>query len=261
VRKTLIVGESSFIGKHLSNFDIVSYNNFKYADICKYRTVVNCALNPSYKLDKYDERCDVDFEIGKKAFENNCHFVMLSTSKIYGNSFSLKIYDENSEFLPYDFYSENKLITEDRLLYNFGNKITILRGSNIFGYEYGRNSFLGFCMNQLVDTGIIKYVVSEKIKRDFLFVDDAAFIIEKVCEEKPIGVYNLSSNYGLEIGSIARSLIDGYSYGGKFESDNTKLDRQFILDNSKLKNCLKMNIGPFDYTKIFKNLGEQLCKI
>jgi nucleoside-diphosphate-sugar epimerase len=186
---------------------------------------------------------------------------MISTSKVYGNSNELTIYNETSEEIPFDYYGENKLITEKKLIFNFGDRVTILRGSNIFGYEYGRNSFMGFCMTQLVNIGIIKFNVSETIKRDFLFVEDAAFIIEKVCEEKPIGVYNLSSNYGLQIGNIARSLIDGYSYGGKFEFDPKKLDRQFILDNSKLKNSLKMDIGPFNYTKIFENLGEQLCKI
>ena len=261
MRDTLVVGENSFIGKHLSNFDIVSYRNLKYIDIYKYKTIINCALHPSYKISKYNKNFDVDFQVGEMAYNSGCHFIMISTSKIYGNNFILKKYDENSEYLPYDYYSENKLITENKLLYNFGNKITILRGSNIFGYEYGRNSFLGFCMNQLINTGIIKYDICETIKRDFLFIEDATLIIEKVCEKKPIGVYNLSSNYGLEIGKVARGLINGYSSGGKFESINYKMDRQFILDNNKLKNTLNIDVGPFNFEQIFENLGKELCKI
>ena len=53
MEKTLVVGESSFIGKHLSNFDTVSYKHFKNLDISSYKTVVNCALNPLYKIDNY----------------------------------------------------------------------------------------------------------------------------------------------------------------------------------------------------------------
>jgi nucleoside-diphosphate-sugar epimerase len=261
LEKTLVVGESSFIGKHLSNFDKVSYKHFKKLDISGYETVINCALNPLYKIEKYNEKYDVDFEVGKKSHDNGCHYVMISTSKVYGNSNALKVYDEASEELPFDFYGENKLITENKLFANFGKNVTVLRGSNIFGYEYGRNSFMGFCMTQLVNIGTIKFNISETIKRDFLFVEDAAKIIEKVCIEKPSGIYNLSSNYGLEIGIVARSLINGYTYGGKFESVNTNEDRQFILDNNKLKKALSMDIGPFNFEQIFENLGKQLCKI
>lgn len=259
--KVLVVGENSFIGKHLTKFDRVSFNDFKNVDLENYDVVVNCALNPLYKTQEYSEYNDVDWTVGRKVCNYGLHYVMLSTSKVYGQSSKLEQYTENSEVKPYDYHSENKLNTEFKLLSNYGNRITILRGSNIFGFEYGRNSFVGYCMTKLVNEGIIEYNISQVVKRDFLFIDDAVKLIEKVCEVKPFGVYNLSSNYPLEIGTVANSLIKGYNYGGKLKLTGWDLERQFVMDNSKLSNILNVKIGPFDYEKIFEDLGKQLCKI
>jgi nucleoside-diphosphate-sugar epimerase len=257
--KTLVVGKNSFISKNLSSaFDKISYKSLNTVDLSKYDVVVNCALDPLYKTTKYDEIQDVDFEVGVKACQSNCHYVMLSTSKVYGQSSELMVYDESSNLNPFDYHGENKAKTELKLFSTFPNQVTILRGSNIFGLEYGRNSFVGYCMSQLVNKGKIELTLAENTKRDFLFVKDAAEIMEKVCVEKPIGVFNLSSNYGLEIGQVIKNLIDGYVHGGIIEKTGFELQRQFILDNSKLKTALNVDIGPFDFDNIFRNLGKQL---
>lgn len=257
--KTLVVGKSSFIARNLSDdFDKIPYHELSTVDLGKYDVVINCALDPLYKTTKYSETIDVDFEVGVKACQSNCHYVMLSTSKVYGNSSELRVYDESSHLNPSDYHGVNKVTTEVKLLSAFPNQVTILRGSNIFGLEYGRNSFVGYCMSQLVNEGKIKLTLSEKTKRDFLFVEDAAKIIESICIKKPIGIFNLSSNYGLEIGQAIKNLINGYIHGGILEKNGFELQRQFILDNSKLKNSLNIDIGPFDFNDIFINLGKKL---
>jgi nucleoside-diphosphate-sugar epimerase len=256
--KTLVVGETSFIGKSLSNFDKVAYKHFNSVDLSAYDVVVNCALNPLYKISEYSESIDVDFEVGKKSCQNGCHYVMISTSKVYGESSNLVSYVEDDILQPYDFHSKNKAITENKLISLFSDQITILRGCNIFGFEYGRNSFMGYLMSQLMNEGMITLTIAETVKRDFLFVDDTAKIIEEVCIQKPLGIYNLSSNYPLEIGDIVKNLIDGYPYGGKVRIKSSTVERQFVLDNTKLKTKLNMNIGPFDFDQIIRNLGKQL---
>lgn len=258
MNKTLLVGENSFIGKHLNKCDKISYKQCDSVDFSKYDVVVNCALNPLYKISPYSEELDVDFEIGKKAFDNGCHYVMISTSKVYGKSNALTTYSENSEISPFDNYGKNKLTTEFKLLSNFSSSVTILRGSNIFGYEYGRNSFVGYVMTKLVNEGKITFSIDSNTRRDFLFVEDAAKIIERVCELKPFGVYNLSSNQPISAIRIAQKIIEGYPYGGKIETSEIKPERQFALDNTKIKKKLKIEIGPFDFDKIFYDLGKQL---
>lgn len=259
MEKVLLIGKNSFVGKNI-NCDKITYDESKHVDFSNYDVIINCALHPEFKIVPYNETVDVDFEIGKKASENDCHYVMLSTSKVYGNNNELKIYDENSELNPFDYYSENKLNSEFKLLSNFENKVTILRGSNIFGFEYGRNSFVGYCMTQLVNEGKIVYTISEKTKRDFIHVKDAAYLIEQVCNKKLIGVFNLSSNYGLEIGQVAKNLIKGYKYGGKFKSSGP-VDRQFIMNNNKIMEALDLNYEFGDWSENFKKLGKELCEI
>jgi nucleoside-diphosphate-sugar epimerase len=258
MNKTLVVGENSFIAKHLNNCDRVSYKDHQYVDFSNYDTVINCALNPLYKISPYNVDLDIDAEIGEKACESGCHFVMLSTSKVYGDSHLMTTYNENSEIAPVEHYGRNKLTTEFKLLSNFALNVTILRGSNIFGYEYGRNSFVGYLMSQLVNEGKIKFSIDPNTQRDFLFVEDAAKIIEKVCEVKPFGVFNLSSNQPITAKSIAKKLIEGYPYGGKIENLDYVPERQFALDNTKIKRRLGIQIGPFDFGSIFYDLGKQL---
>ena len=60
-QKVLVVGENSFIAKHLLTYDKVSYYNFNEVDLSKYDAVINCALNPLYKSKSYNEEYDVDY--------------------------------------------------------------------------------------------------------------------------------------------------------------------------------------------------------
>jgi nucleoside-diphosphate-sugar epimerase len=265
MKKYLVVGSTSFIGQYLNRntFDKISYKDLHDNDLSKYHAVVNCALDPKYKTSEYDEEYDFDLKVGKKCLQNNCHYVMLSTSKVYGKNENLVTYTEESSTNPFDNYSKNKLQTEQTLQILFANKknLTILRGSNIFGYEPGRNSFMGYCLSQLEHNDKVQLSISSGVKRDFIYVEDAVDIIEKVCEIKPFGIYNLSSNYGLETGRIIENLSKGYNYIGSLEHIDNKIDRQFILDNSKLQKNLGIKIGPYDFNTICYNIGKKLCKI
>ena len=99
--KTLIVGQNSFIGKHLfhsmKNVDIISYSDIDNVNISEYNTILNCAISPEMKFDDYREHRDIDYKVACKARLHNCHFIMLSTRKVYGNSTELKTYNEESE--------------------------------------------------------------------------------------------------------------------------------------------------------------------
>jgi nucleoside-diphosphate-sugar epimerase len=117
---------------------------------------------------------------------------------------------------------------------------------------------MGYCMSQLVNEGGITLTFDGSVRRDFLFVEDAVKIIEQVCLKKPVGVFNLSSNYGLETDVFIKSLISGYEYGGKINRNGNEIYRQFILDNSKLEKTLGIKIGPFDFENIIRDLGKKL---
>ena len=261
VNKILVVGKNSFIGQNFSNqssnIDLISHKEISTTDFSPYGTVVNCSISPDFRTKKYEEQNDIDFIVAKKSHENACHFVMLSTRKVYGQSNDLVTYTESSEIKPVDSYSENKYITENKIQSNFGN-YTILRASNVFGNEHGRNSFLGFCLTQLKKNDKIVFDLSDKIKKDFIHVNEVSKVLKIVCDAKKTGTYNLSSNYALEVGDVAKNLIEGYG-SGSFEYGEKIID-QFVLDNNKLQSEFNIKITK-KYTNELKMIGENLCKI
>lgn len=261
--KRLIIGKTSFIGNELSkfkNYDIAAYKDLHHIDFSQYDSVINCALNPVFKTQVYDEKIDVDFEVARKAYENGCHYTMISTRKVYGSSTELKTYTEESPTKPFDFYSENKLICENKIRNEFGDNSVIVRGSNLFGFELGRQSFMGFCMDQLKHSEKIIFSIGEHTKRDFIDIHTSCCLFDKISKRKLTGLYNLSSNYGLEIGKIAKHLIKGYGKG-EFLCTSDEVKEQFIIDNTKLVKELKLIPQTFYIAIIIEDLGKQLCKI
>jgi nucleoside-diphosphate-sugar epimerase len=253
----LIVGKNSFISKSITgNVTRVSFQEIGSLNFKNYDVVLNCSIHPDYKEKKYDIDCDLDYFVAKKSQDNGCHFIMLSSRKVYGTSNNLISFDEDSEKNPDSYYGENKLITEEKIqkeIYDF----SILRCSNIYGLERNRKSFFGFCIDQLIDKNEIRFELDEKTKRDFLPVEKLNEIIQKIASKKTKGVYNVSSNYGLEIGSVALSLIKGFGKG-KFHSQG-EIQDQFILNNEKIKKELNLDIK-VDFQNHIQNIGDMLCK-
>lgn len=266
--KVLIVGDNSFVGRGFYNSiklndtviaNIIPYSQLHHIDLKRYDVVLNCAITYEYKTQKYNDKYDLDYFVALKAQEAGCHYIMMSTRKIYGNSTELSVYDELSTLKPFDRYSENKVVTEmalDTLVEN----LTILRGSNIYGFELGRSSFVGYCMTQLKSLNTIEYDIDKNLKRDFISIDTVCDVLKQVCLIKPKGIFNLSSHYGLPIGEVARFLILGYG-SGKFITNPTWWREQFILDNRKLEGALMMKITPHDYWNDFYTIGKKLWMI
>jgi len=258
--RTLIVGKNSFIGRaffhHTKNVDIVSYNDLDKMDLSKYNSILNCAIMPEYKIESRKQSNDIDLKVALLAQKNKCHYIMLSTRKVYGTTDDLQISNEESALSPTDYYGDNKAKTEDLIMHIGLPSVTILRASNVYGFEYGRNSFMGFCMNQLKDTDKILYSISPETKRDFISIKSVCKVLTRVAQQQPHGIYNLSSNYGLPIGDVARSLIEGYE-SGEFISTGHEIKDQFILDNTKLTQKLNIEL-PIFQRKYIKKLGEKL---
>lgn len=267
--KVLIVGQNSFIGSNLSKikdenkYKLIPHSKFYDVNLKDYDVVVNCSLNPEYKTSSYSLVNDVDYCLAHKAYESGCHYIMLSTRKIYGSSTKLKSYNEESMENPYDYYSENKLISEKKILSQFGDKITVIRGSNIFGYEPHRDSMMGYFINQLDKNGILRYNILSTTSKDIIHIDDVTKIISKICLQKPIGLYNLGTSFPYTMLNIGLFLLNGFNDGKiedrmKFEGEN--YGEQFVLDTTKL--CSVLNIESTsiqNYGKIISDIGMR-CK-
>jgi hypothetical protein len=119
---------------------------------------------------------------------------------------------------------------------------------------------MGFCMDQLKHSEKIIFSISDRTKRDFIDITTSANLLDQIARRKLTGIYNLSSNYGLEIGKVAKHLIKGYDKG-EFLCTSDVVKEQFIIDNTKLTKELKLISNPIYITGIIEDLGKELCKI
>lgn len=271
MKKFLVIGPNSFISKSINSdseiiidkISIRDRKNIENINFSQYESIINCAIHPNYINNEYDPEFDFDYQLASRVVKTNCHYVMISSRKVYGENSLLCSLKEISPKKPIDNYGKNKLLTEWFIRENFEENqksFTIVRCSNVFGFEYGRKSFLGFCMNQLKDKGHISFDISSNVIRDFIPVNYLGQILKLIMEKKPRGIFNLSSNYGLQIGKIPQYLIEGYG-SGYFTSNQEIIKDQFILDCSELEKQLKIQMSQFDYKNIINKIGEDLCKI
>lgn len=263
MKKILLVGKNSFIGSELffnlpsdMIVDRIPHSSLDAVLNFKYDIIINFAIHPLYKTSSYLEENDIDIKIAK-SFPDS-HQIMISSRKVYGSSDDLLTYSEDSPYNPTDCYGWNKMTTEIEIA-RLKDNFTILRGSNIFGFEYQRKSYMGFLMNQLKDTGNIKIDVSPFTTKDFISVQDASKLINLVVEKGIKGTYNLSSGIGEVVGYTAEYLIRGYGRGDLISKSKERKD-QFILNNEKLLNALDYN-AEFNHEEAIEKLGRQLCKI
>ena len=263
MKNILLVGKNSFIASNLAIalrshnvVDHVSYHEIDDIKNDKHDLIINCSLNPAYKNSSYSEEHDIDLRLSRR-FKG--HHVMFSSRKVYGSNDRLISYAEESPVNPIDYYGQNKSLTEIKIKEEKKN-VLILRCSNVCGYELGRKSFLGFCLNQLKEKSMIELDFDYTTKRDFINIDSVCDIVSKICDDPFNGTYNLSSNIPYAIGDLALNLIEGNGTGHLVCATQVIFD-QFVLDNTKLLDKLRIDCYDFNIKSHIIKIGRQLCKI
>lgn len=251
----LIVGKNSFIGSNFAKYcggTIVGYDEIDGVDVSSFDVVINCSIDDRYKAEKYCEEIDTNIKLSDRT---RGQFIMLSSRKVYGAYDDLVCHTEMGWTNPTDFYSENKLISEEAVLRNPSS--TVLRLSNVYGFEPGRKSFFGYTIDQLL-SGHITYTISPDTKRDFIYIVDLCKILAKIAEVKPSGIYNLGSSIATNASTIAENIVNGYGdYIDIYYKTSIPSD-QFVLSTDKLKSM----IGDIDISSIEEtvfDIGRQ-CK-
>ena len=137
--KILIIGKYSFIGvnllkalrKFFSTKIISSRDFFKdYQKYAGYNYIINCALNKKYITNKYNRIYDLDFKIGCIIKKFKSKYILLSSRKVYRPAKNIK---EKNKVNPISNYGKNKYKTEQVMLNLLGNRLLVLRISNIIG--------------------------------------------------------------------------------------------------------------------------------
>jgi UDP-glucose 4-epimerase len=239
--RILLVGRHSFLAQHAlaalepAKVEAISHDETLRPDLLDgIRCIVNFSRHPMAASDHYRlERMDADLRLARRIGGRDIAYVMLSTRKVYAPSEAPL--HETSATGPSDAYGRNKLAVEDALRDLLGERLTVLRLANVFGYERtpGRTTFVSISLDRLARDGRIHYTMSPFVERDFLPVSAFAQVLAKIVEAPPGGILNVGSGIGLPTGRLALWILEGFGRGA-LVIESTEEKDPFVLDVSRL---------------------------
>lgn len=266
--KILIIGKNSRITQFLKEYldkdfliSIKSYSELIKKDSLyfkKYQFIINCSSNKKYISSKYSASNDYDYKIAKKIIKLKTFYIFLSTRKLYKPKVNCKEIDKPH---PICNYSKNKLITENRLKKIVGNKLIVLRISNVIGITKKSSkkklhkTFIDFFFENIKKGYIIK---NQKIFKDFISSKGLGQLVSKLIKLKAIGTYNLSIGKKIYLDHIIRWL--NFYNPNSFKIINQsklKLNKDsFYLNNNKILKKTKIKMTISDLKKECKKISK-----
>lgn len=261
----VVVGKNSMMGremqKHYSEPEwlFVSHDeafaNTEWKD--RADCVINFALSPALRAAEYNPAEDVDNKLAQ-IISADTHYIMMSSRTVYGPSPQGRCITETDKPNPQTIYARNKLETENRLQDSHGGHLTILRGANVFSYEYGRRSFFGMALNGLKAHNEIVFDMNPLVKRDFISASNVCRALGLIMEKPQNGIFNLGCGYGTSCHDIASWIIEGYGQG-LISSTSDEMRDEFCLDMKKTRAAFEL---PAFTSETLKTecvaIGEQL---
>lgn len=233
-----IVGKTSYLAQELSKLPATDgwcfLSHGEALDDLSWRdntqTVINFAFCPDFKTSDYDPDKDIDKKLATAIAMHDVHYVMLSSRAVYGEDEDNFVFDETRPPNPQAPYAVAKVEVEKELNAILPEeRLTILRPSNIFGFEYGRPTFFGMALTRLKNENKIVFDMARETQRDFLSVWRFCEAIIQIANMPLAGTYNLGSGTGTQCGDIADWLIEGYGQGS-LEITNDRKHGEFVLD-------------------------------
>jgi UDP-glucose 4-epimerase len=237
----LVVGRNSFLARHFLSVvetgaaRAVAHDAIDHPDLLDgIGCVVSFARHPLLGRDGYrPDEMDPDLRLARVLGDRPIPYLMLSSRKVYAPSAGPL--SEASPLGPTDAYGRHKLEAEERLAALVGERLTILRLANVFGYERtpGRHTFLSIALDRLRREGRIVLDMSPFVPRDFLPAEACARILGRIAGRPLRGILNVGSGIGLETGRLALWVIEGYGRGEVVAESPEEKD-PFVLEISRL---------------------------
>ncbi len=262
----LIVGHNSFLARHVLSIlpadrvRAVGHDAIDRPDLLDdVATVVNFARHPLQGSDHYrPELMDADYRLARRVGTRPIAYVMLSSRKIYAPSD--RPLAETAATGPTDAYGRAKLAAEQTLQQRLGERLTILRLANVFGYERipGRRTFLSLVLDRLQADDEIRYDMSPFVTRDFLPVATFASLLAEITQTPPGGILNVGSGIPLPTGRLALWILEGYGRGQLVIASPREHD-PFVLDMTRLKSLYGPPCSLDDLRAACLELGRRLA--
>ena len=265
-KKILIIGQKGLIGSNLFRYfktkklkvNSLSFESFlkkENKNIDKFDIIINCTSNQKFIENKYQIRNDNDLIIAKRILHLKIKLIMLSTRKIYKAKFNIKELDKKK---PNCNYSKNKLMSEISVEKILGNRVLILRISNIVNppYKNKRKLHKTFCdiFFEIVKSGYI--YKNKRIYKDFISIKKFNQIVFELVKKNYFGLFNVSLGKKIYINQLITWLnfynskkVNVINPKNSFNNDNFTLNNKKLMNRIKIKNdvidlkneCLRMS--------------------
>jgi UDP-glucose 4-epimerase len=265
----LVVGASSFIGRTLRampgtsswlflDWQAALASDYDFAGVT---CVINCAFDVSLKHAPYTPSRDVDVQLAKRVSEYpQVDYLMLSSRMVYGPAGANARLHEALPLNPVSRYGIAKWHSEQALQQLLGERLIVLRLSNICGYELqaGRQSFFAIASRCLVEHGRIVLDMSPFVERDFLPVETLVHWLIQIVDRRQPGVFNLGAGQAVATGRIAQWLIEGFG-SGELLVNNLREHDPFWLDIQAARQAFAIpGVEPADLREYCRALGRRL---
>lgn len=264
-----VVGASSFIGQALqaqvrtAGWRFVDRHTALASDawLEGVGCLINCAFDSALKAQPYSPELDVDVQLASRLQRHpQIRYLMLSSRMVYGPAGLDGRLHEALQPQPLNLYGRAKWTGEQALRALLGDRLTVLRLSNICGYELvpGRRSFFAMAMSSLRDQGRIVLDMSPFVERDFLPVEALAEALVHVAEQPEAGLFNLGAGHGVACGRVAQWLIEGYG-SGELLINNLREYDPFWLDIRSAREAFGFaGVSPGFVREYCMNLGRRM---
>jgi len=265
----LIVGRNSFLaGRFHALSDIAADCEFlthqeadaaTLSDLRSFDSIVNFAIDPGYRNERYTAEHDFDLRIATKVCTTDTRYVMLSSRAVYSRDRAMGAKETDPATGNETYYGRNKLETERRLVELLRERLTVLRVANIIGNEFktGRRTFMGQALQRLKLENEILLDISPDVRRDFLpdtfFVRVLDAVLKHPCE----GMLNVGSGLPIRVGDIAGWLLEGYGTGRVAVSDH-RLHDEFVLNVGRLRSLYDLTCTRDEIANHCREIGHCL---
>lgn len=242
MKKILVIGQNSYLAtgliEKLNLFEVFSIDIpdfsrdielIKSADI-----IINFAIQPEFSTQDFAEEEIIDIKIAKLIKDTQTRFFYISSRKIYGQSSELKFFKETDSPAPFDFYSKNKLLGENILNRILGERLCILRVSNILGepiLRQGYNTFMGWITREFVSKGKLSVTENLYAVKDFISKEYFHNTLAVLFRQNISGIINVASGINIPVGELLER------YVGKDNiliTEQKPIKEQFLLNVEKL---------------------------
>lgn len=244
----VIIGYDSYlaqnIDKYLYDMQILKFSYLNWREnislIKKADYILNFSISPlSFTEDLFVDDI-IDIQIARELVNSKTLYFFMSSRKVYGRNTELVVLNEESELKPFDFYSRNKFNAERELKKILGERLSIVRISNIIGKPEIKNdykTFMGWITKSYLENGYLSLNQSKSTVRDFITKDYFQYVISELVKNNVVGIHNISSNLNLSLGDILGAIVGPENV---IEENDAILTDQFLLSNEKTKKYLRM---------------------